>query len=259
MPHKVGVFDSGVGGLTVLRQLLAVAPGATYCYLGDTARVPYGSRSAATVIDYSLSCARHLEAMGAEIIVIACNTSSALALQIISSEVKVPVVGIIEDGVTAVMDCGARRVMVLGTRATISSGTYGMELARRLSDPVITSVACPLFVPIVEEGLADSMVASSIIQLYLGSVDLDKIDAVLLACTHFPILSKSLSAQLPAHVPIVDPSANVARRVRSMLSSSGWNGRGEVNFHVTDAPEGFCRVASAMGIDIQGSVRHVSI
>lgn len=256
---RVGVFDSGVGGLTVLRKLVAAAPGADYEYLGDTARVPYGTRSPETVIEYSLSSVQYLESLGADVIVVACNTASALALEQIRRVSKLPVVGVIDDGVSAALEVASERIVVLGTRATVASRTYEIRIREVSPGTRVLSVACPLFVPIVEEGLADTAIARDVAGMYLQSIDLGGTEAILLACTHFPIMQSALRAHAPPPVRIVDPSHKVANRVASMLPPSARSGNGRIGFHVTDACEGFARVASAMGLGLNGSIQHVTL
>ncbi|HEV3200545.1 MAG TPA: glutamate racemase, partial [Bryobacteraceae bacterium] len=198
----IGVFDSGFGGLTVLKQLIALAPEADYTYFGDTARLPYGSKSAETVARYAIGAAQYLEQHGAQMLVIACNTATALALGQITQASSVPVVGVVEPGAArAAAASQIRRVVVIGTEATVSSHAY----AQALQDHGIeaTEKACPLFVPLVEEGWAEHSVAEQVARIYLDQAfagDFESADVLVLGCTHYPLLKPLLHRLVPGHV-----------------------------------------------------------
>lgn len=219
---RIGVFDSGFGGLTVLRALLPQIPSADFFYLGDTARLPYGSKSQATVARYAVESALLLESYGAEYLVIACNTASALALDAIRAAAHVPVLGVIESGAdSAAASSKSRDVLVLATQATVDSHAYARACAAH--DLRTIEKACPLLVPLIEEGWIDTRVTRDVLRIYLDqahaaatSVGLSP-DTVLLGCTHYPLLRNLLREALPADIAILDSAETTAERVRQQL------------------------------------------
>ncbi|MBD8524189.1 glutamate racemase [Pseudomarimonas arenosa] len=259
MRARIGVFDSGVGGLTVLRRLLERLPNAEYHYLGDTARVPYGIRSADTIVEYSREGLSYLRGLGVDLLVVACNTSSAIAVPSLHDEFSHPLIGVVNDGVEIASDLAQRGALVLGTRATIMADIYQRQIAQRRPALPVRGLACPLFVPIVEEGWADSQVAVDVARRYLDQCSDFSFDLVLLGCTHFPIMQATLERAVGQDVRVVDPSVRVASRVAGCLPSAASGGCPEVHFHVTDSPEGFTRVARAMGMPIHNEVKHVDV
>jgi glutamate racemase len=215
----IGVFDSGFGGLTVLKALLELIPDADYLYFGDTARLPYGSKSVETVARYAVEAAHYLEAHGAQLLVIACNTATALALDSITAAAHVPVVGVIEPGAeVAAAVSKNRKVVVIGTEATVSSHAYRKALeARRIET---REKACPLLVPLVEEGWVEHAVTEQVARIYLAEAFGDRFhdaDALVLGCTHYPLLKPLLHRVAPAHVSIVDSAESTARAVADCL------------------------------------------
>jgi glutamate racemase len=265
----IGVFDSGFGGLTVLRELIALAPEADYIYFGDTARLPYGSKSAETIARYAIGAAQYLEQHGAQMLVIACNTATALALDKITEASSVPVVGVVEPGAARAAEASRiRRVMVIGTEATVSSHAYtkalqahGVEAAEK---------ACPLFVPLVEEGWAGHTVAEQVARIYLDQAftgDFESADVLVLGCTHYPLLKPLLHRLVPSHVIIVDSADSTARVVSQLLrqglptSSSETERRRtpRLKFFVTDSVEKFRRLGEQfLGSPIE-DVEHVEL
>jgi len=258
---RIGVFDSGVGGLTVLSKLVELMPGAEYHYFGDTARVPYGGRASETIIGYSRQGLNYLASMGADLLVVACNTSSAIALPTLKGMFDIPVIGVVEDGVGVAISHARRGVLVLGTRATVKSGVYQHAIAVQRPDLPVRGVACPLFVPVVEEGLANAYLAEEVVRHYLQSCDDFDYDAILLGCTHFPIISTAIRNFVNKDVSVLDPSARVAERVRTILSGFSISSRDQpdIHFHVTDASESFKSVASMMGFSNVDQVTHVDV
>ncbi len=256
---NIGVFDSGVGGLTVFRRLRDRVPGAHFHYLGDTARVPYGSRSPTTIIEYTREAVGYLRSLGAELIVVACNTASAVAVPILAEESQVPLLGVIDDGVDAAIRAATSGVLVLGTRATIESGVYQRALCARNPRLAVRGLACPLFVAVAEEGWADTEVSELIAKRYLEEAHFVDFDVVLLACTHFPLIESVLRRVVGPDVKIVDPSNGVTDRVAVMLGGRGRHGQSQVDVYVTDCPISFVRAASRMGIEVPGEVRKVSL
>lgn len=256
---RIGVFDSGVGGLTVLNRLTSRLPNASYDYLGDTARVPYGSRSTQTIIDFSHECLSYLAGRGADLLVIACNTSSAVALPYLQTTYGIPVVGVIEDGIAVALEASTERVLVLGTRATIVSGIYQSRIRQARPSLQARGLACPLFVPIVEEGWAISPVAIATARVYLSECADYPFDLMLLGCTHFPVMYETLRHVVGDDVRIEDPGARLVGRIADMFPQASGSAIAEVNFHVTDSPDGFVRVARAMGFRVTDDVKHVDL
>jgi glutamate racemase len=265
----IGVFDSGFGGLTVLKELVTLAPDAEYLYFGDTARLPYGSKSAETVARYAIGAAHYLEERGAQMLVIACNTATALALNQITLASGVPVVGVVEPGAASASAASqSRSVVVIGTEATISSHAYSKALEAR--GVQAKEKACPLLVPLVEEGWAEHAVAEQVARIYLdeGFADgFDSADVLVLGCTHYPLLKPLLRRLVPAHVTIVD-SADATARVVSQLLRQGLpkvsqeeerRGQPRLKFFVTDSVEKFRRLGvKFLGSPIQ-DIEHVEL
>jgi glutamate racemase len=250
----IGVFDSGVGGLTVLRALLERIPNADYLYFGDTARLPYGSKSAATVAHYATGAAHYLQDQGAEHLVIACNTATALALDEIKAASQVEVIGVIEPGAEAAASATQKKkVVVIGTDATIGSHAYRRALERR--GVAVHEKACPLFVPLVEEGWTDHTVTEQVARIYLteafsgGSNDAD---VLVLGCTHYPLIQTLLRRVAPAHVTIVDSAESTALAVASQLGISALHAENgsekrsapSLKFFATDSAEKFKKMGT---------------
>ncbi|TWG93263.1 glutamate racemase [Luteimonas sp. J16] len=254
----VGVFDSGVGGLTVLARLRARLPAIDFLYLGDTARVPYGTRSAQTIVDYTRQGIRYLQAAGVDLVVVACNTASAVGLPALAGEATIPVVGVVEDGVLEAVNTARRGVLVLATPATIAAGSYQQAIHVQRPNLAVEGVACPLFVPLAEEGWGDSEVADAVASRYLASVDVSRYDLVLLGCTHFPLLAPTLRRCLPDGIVIEDPGPRLAERVAAMLGPTVPRS-GSVSFEVTDSVASFARVAGRMGMPAEGCVKHLPL
>ena len=242
---KVGVFDSGFGGLTVLRALLEEVPDADYVYLGDSARLPYGSKSARTVAHYAVSSARFLHQQGIELLVIACNTASAMALEQIQEAVPVPVIGVIVPGAEAAKSVTKTgRVCVIATSATVSSHAYRDALASL--GLMVQEKACPLLVPLVEEGWVEHRVTEQVARIYLNEMmadsgrewgDAAKPDTLVLGCTHYPLLKPLLQRVLPLPMKMVDSAEAIAKQVRLKVGSG--SGMGCVEYFATDSLEKF--------------------
>jgi len=213
------VFDSGVGGLTVLRALVERIPGADYLYFGDTARLPYGSKSAATVAHYAVGAVHYLQDHGAEMLVIACNTATALALDPIRAASRVPVLGVVEPGAQAAAFVTTnRKVAVIATEATISSHAYRRALEAK--GIAVREKACPLFVPLVEEGWLEHPVTEQVARIYLSETfdeDFHDADVLVLGCTHYPLIKPLLRRVAPRHVNIVDSAESTANAVAEQL------------------------------------------
>ena len=242
---RIAVFDSGVGGLTVLRALADLIPNADYLYFGDTARLPYGSKSRETVARYTIGAAQFLEQRGIDMLVIGCNTASALALFDIRGAVSVPVIGVIEPGADAATAVSkTREAIVLGTDATVSSHAYQRALARR--GFATFEKACPLLVPLVEEGWIEHPVTEQVARIYLAEAmrgAAGKADVLVLGCTHYPLIKPLLRRVTPSHMAIVDSAESTAHATRAQLNSAPADGAPTFRFYVTDSVEKFRRMA----------------
>lgn len=238
---SLGMFDSGIGGLTVLREVKKLLPHEHIVYLGDTARVPYGNRSAATVTRYSLENARFLLAKGIKMLIVACNTSSAVALPVLKKRLPIPVVGVIEPpSREAVKRTRKKRIGVIGTRATIASRAYERTIKRLDPAVEVISRACPLFVPIVEEGLEADDIAGLVVEKYLRDFARLSLDVLIMGCTHYPILEPRIRELLGDEVYIVNSGRETAGEVRRMLERHCClesSGKGGCEYFVTDAPD----------------------
>lgn len=250
----IGIFDSGVGGLTVLKAVRERLPHESLVYLGDTARLPYGTKSAAAVSTYAVQAARALVATGIKALVVADNTSSAHALETLRAEFPgLPVIGVIEPGATAAGHASAKgRIAVIATESTVQAGTYPRAILHSRPGAVVSSVACPLFVSMVEEGMVEGPIAEQIARHYLTGLFLDPppgtgCDCLLLGATHFPALEPLLHRLLGADVAIVDSATTTASAVEDLLVhrrlATGRTEPGQVRYMATDAPERFARVA----------------
>ena len=269
----IGVFDSGFGGLTVLKALLEAIPDADYLYFGDTARLPYGSKSVETVAKYACEAARFLEQQGAGLLVIACNTATALALDQIRQAASVKVVGVIEPGAqqAATMSSTAK-VVVIGTEATIGSHAYRNALAKY--DVESREKACPLLVPLVEEGWTKREVTEEIARIYLTEAFADgfsSADMLLLGCTHYPLLKPVLQRVVPRGVTLVDSAESTAHAVAKLLDEQkvrvvgqakhqqSTRGSPSIKFFVTDSAEKFQRLGKLFLGRSMTDVTHVEL
>src|SRR5256886_3288867 len=246
--RPIGVFDSGIGGLTVVKALRDLLPNENISYLGDTARVPYGPKSPETVQRYGVELAGILTRENAKALVVACNTVSSVALPLLIKKFSVPVIGVIEPGARAALQATRNRhIGVIGTRATIRSGAYAEALRAADNNVRVSSRACPLLVPLIEEGLLDDDVTDRMIMRYLDPMLADGIDTLVLGCTHYPLLTDAIARMLKRQVTLVDSARNCARAVegtldRQSLRSAPTN-RGELRVALTDAADNFLNVA----------------
>jgi glutamate racemase len=266
----IGVFDSGFGGLTVLKALLELIPEADYCYFGDTARLPYGSKSVETVARYAVEAAHYLESQGAQMLVIACNTATALALDRITAAAHVPVVGVVEPGAHAAAAATKnRKIVVIGTEATVSSHAYRKALEARGLEA--REKACPLLVPLVEEGWVEHGVTEQVARIYLAEAFTDgfrEADTLVLGCTHYPLLKPLLQRVTPGHVRIVDSAESTARAVAAQFRQLVPPAPGDaeerratprLKFFATDSTEKFRRLGERfLGHRIE-HVEHVDL
>ena len=245
MGDAIGVFDSGVGGLTVLKEILRLMPEENTIYLGDTARVPYGTRSASTIRKYARQTTSFLVSKGVKMLVVACNTSAAVALPALRRHFPgLPVIGVIEPGARAAAAASTSgRIGVIGTEGTIGSGAYERAIRRLRPDADILSSPCPLFVSLAEEGWVEGKVARLVAREYLEPLREKGIDTLVLGCTHYPLLKGTIRRVMGQQVLLIDSAEETARAVREKLRGAGLEApgrrRSRRRFYVTDLPAKF--------------------
>jgi len=255
--RPIGVFDSGIGGLTVVKALRDLLPNEQIIYLGDTARVPYGSRSPSTVERYSLEIANMLMERDAKLMVVACNTVSSVALPQLEKNLPVDVIGVIRPGAqAAIQETRSHHIGVIGTRATIRSGAYERTLKSINPSVEVTSRPCPLLVPLIEEGLLRDDITDQVIARYLEPMLGAGIDTLVLGCTHYPLLTNAIRQQLGDKVRVVDSAKNCALAVKRLLSAQSLGASGDaaggLQVALTDRPDNFLRVAKeALHLNIE--------
>ncbi len=240
----LGIFDSGVGGLTVVRAVQELLPGENILYLGDTARLPYGSKSPETIRQFSDQDAAFLVGKGVKAIVVACNTATAHALPSLQAKYRLPVIGVIEPGVNAALaNPDAERIGIIATRGTIRSHAYQHALALRRTGLIIHGQATPLLVPLIEEDWLEHPATTQVLKTYLEPLVAKGVDTLLLACTHYPLLIPALKQVLPAGVRLVDSASTCAEHLRCELERLGMlNGQGaegSLDIHLTDLSDEF--------------------
>lgn len=245
--RPIGIFDSGVGGLTVLRAVSKILPRENIIYFGDTARVPYGNKSKSTIVKFSTENILFLLRKKVKMVIVACNTASALALDYLQGIFNVPIIGVIEAGAARALQVSRNKeIGIIGTRSTMSSGSYEKEILKRDKAAKIYTKACPLFVPFVEEGIVKGKTIKSIVEMYLSDFNKRNIDVIVLGCTHYPLLKNEIAQYLKG-VHIVDSATEVALHAKSILSEHNSLCRerksGLHEFYVTDEPKGFMKLA----------------
>jgi len=243
----IGIFDSGVGGLTVLKEILRALPYENTIYLGDTARVPYGIRSAETVIRYSLENTKFLSCKDIKILVVACNTASSVGLDAIKSSASIPVVGVINPGAkAAVMATRSKKIGVIGTEATIKSSAYTKAIKAIDKEIEVFGLACPLFVPLAEEGWTEGDIAAMVAERYLGGIKNTGIDTVVLGCTHYPLLKQVIAEAMGGEVRLIDSAVEISQEIKTILEDLGMKREHKSppfsEYYVTDSPERFLKV-----------------
>ncbi len=246
--NPIGIFDSGIGGLTVVKAISRVMPNENIVYFGDTARVPYGSKSNDTVVEYSLQAANFLLRKNIKLLVVACNTASAAALKDLQRFLTIPVIGMIEPGAKmAVRESKSGVIGVIGTRATINNKAYAHELKRISPKAKVFEKACPLFVPLAEEGWIDHKATIAIAKEYLSELKEKNIDSLILGCTHYPILADIIQKVVGKNVKLVDSGSPAAKIVEDYLNGRGLRNNsvqaGTSEFYVSDIPSTFKNVA----------------
>lgn len=247
----IGVFDSGLGGLTVFKVLARRMPEESLIYFGDTAHVPYGSKSPEAIARFSSEVAMFLAKRGIKLLVVACNTSSAWALPVIRKAVKIPVIGVIEPGARGALTVSrGGRIGIIGTEATVKSRAYEKAIKALKRGARTASAACPLFVPLVEEGWWGGEVVEAVARKYVAPLKKARVDTVILGCTHYPYLKPVLANVFGSGVRLIDSAEETARETENVLSDLGLRaprgGRGRREFYASDAPERFKRLARRM-------------
>jgi glutamate racemase len=247
----IGVFDSGLGGLTVFKVLARRMPEESLIYFGDTAHVPYGSKSPEAIRRFSTMIAVFLAERGIKLLVVACNTSSAWALPAIRKAVKIPVIGVIEPGARGAVGVSrGGRIGIIGTEATVKSGAYERAIKALKKSARTASTACPLFVPLVEEGWWSGTVVETVARRYLAPLKSARVDTVILGCTHYPYLKPVLARVLGSRVRLIDSAEETALETETVLNKldlrAPRGGRGRREFYASDAPERFKRLARRM-------------
>ena len=244
--RPIGVFDSGLGGLTVLKEIIKVLPNENIVYFGDTARVPYGPRSKETIIEYTFQAINFLISKNVKAIVIACNTATARCLKEANEKYDIPIIGVIEAGArTASYSTKNKIVGVIGTEGTINSKAYDNEIKKIDNEIKIVSKACPLFVPIIEEGWADTEVAHLITKEYLKELLEQDIDSLVLGCTHYPILKRTIGDIVGEQIKLVNPAKETAKDLSIILEKENilrLSGDASYEYYVSDIPDRFMNI-----------------
>ena len=260
--RPIGVFDSGIGGLTVLRALRDRLPGESFIYLGDTARVPYGTKGADTVTRFATEATLLLADRGVKAVVVACNTASAIALERLHDVTDLPVYGVIEPGVEAALRVTRGRVGVIGTLATLASDRYGELLRAQREDLIIEGKACPLFVPLAEEGWVDGEVTAAVAETYLAEMRDAGVDTVILGCTHYPILKQAIGRVMGADVNLVDSALVLAEAVAADLvlrDAQSDSNESTLALLVSDVPQRFAELSERFLAHPVGDVELVDL
>ena len=247
MQKAIGIFDSGIGGLTVLKEIIAKLPQENTIYLGDTARVPYGIRSPETVTRYSFENTRFLLSQEIKMLVVACNTASAVSLDAVKKEFPLPIIGVLEPGARAAAAATkTRKIGVIGTEATINSGAYEKAIRKLGAEIEVFSLPCPLFVPLVEEGWTENDVAELVAMKYLAALKDKRIDTLVLGCTHYPLLKGVITRVMGSEVTLIDSATETAREVADVLGKLKWKKEGQEKamrkYFVTDTPTRFVKI-----------------
>lgn len=257
----IGVFDSGVGGLTVAREIMRQIPQERIVYFGDTARVPYGSKSTETLIRYTRQICRFLKTREVKAIVVACNTASAVALEAVKDELDIPIIGVVRPGAKAAAEATRnKKIGIIGTEATVNSGIYTTLIRELMPKAEVVGKACPLFVPLVEEGWTKDPVTETVARRYLESLQESEIDTLVLGCTHYPLLRHMVGEIMGENVTLVNPAYETAIELRQLLEREGLANDGAVShfdnpyeFFVSDLAEKFKGFAqSILPCDVTG-------
>lgn len=265
--RPIGVFDSGLGGLTAVRELMQLLPGEDIVYFGDTGRVPYGSRSRDIIVKYARQDVAFLRTFDLKAIVIACGTVSTAALEVLERENTIPILGVVEPAVRAAVERTRNgKIGLIGTQATIRTGAYERRVAALLPGAEVTALSCPLLVPLVENGRFRSgdLVVETVVGEYLAPIMAAGVDTLILGCTHYPLLSEVIGAHMGERVELVNSGAACARETHTLLRArnalAGGDRRGTRRYFVSDQVDGFSDLASVfLGEDVHGDVEQVEI
>lgn len=240
---KIGIFDSGAGGLTVLKKLRKNLKGVSFFYLGDTARLPYGTKSSETIINYTLQNANFLKTKEIDVLIVACNTASAYSIPYLKQSFDFPVYGVIKAGAKkAVKTSESKKIGIIGTRATIMSNSYQEEIKRLCPDCKVFSNPAPLLVPLVEEGLIEGEIAEKIVKMYVEPLLLHKIDTLVLGCTHYPVMKKTIGSIVGESVRLIDSATPILEILKKSFIFPK-EGRAKTEIYVTDYPENFGKLS----------------
>lgn len=247
----IGVFDSGVGGLTVVREIMNQLPGESIIYFGDTARLPYGSKSANTIIKYTRQIVRFLRDNSVKAIVVACNTASALALETVKNEVDIPMIGVVKPGAKVAANTSRNgKIGVIGTEGTIRSEIYNDYIKKVNGHIEVYSKPCPLLVPLVEEGLIDDPITRDMIGRYTKDIIEKDIDTLVLGCTHYPLLRKTIQSVIGEQISLVNPAYETAKALNDILIANGLKNdeivKKDHKFYVSDGAEKFMKFAKSI-------------
>ncbi|MCX7904055.1 MAG: glutamate racemase [Caloramator sp.] len=245
--RPIGVFDSGIGGLTVVKEIMEFLPNENIVYFGDTARVPYGTKSAETVTRYAFQNTRFLLTKDVKAIVVACNTASAVSLDILQESFDIPIIGVIKPGASAAVKATLnKKIGIIGTEGTVNSRAYERAIKRLLPEAEIFAYPCPLFVPIVEEGWANTKVSYMVAEEYLKPLKESNIDSLVMGCTHYPLLTKVVDDVLEHKVKLINPARETALELKNILIEKGIENNqidaAQYEYYVSDNPEKFKKV-----------------
>lgn len=262
--YSIGVFDSGLGGLTAVKSIMQELPNENIVYFGDTGRLPYGTKTEATIKQYAASDIRFLLSHNVKLVVIACGTASSVALTDMREQFDTPIVGVVEAACeAAVRECRNGKIGVIGTSATIKSGSYLRGIAKLAPELEVYSAACPLFVPLVENGHFDTEVTQLVIKEYLEDIKKQGVDTLILGCTHYPLLEKAIGRYMGSNVRLISPSAELARSLKNILGSDNLTERdstGVCEYYVSDDEEGFAGLGGVfLDRKIDGQVKKIDI
>jgi len=249
MDNPIGIFDSGIGGLTVVKQIMRLLPNENLVYFGDTARVPYGTKSKKLIQQYALEDAAFLNQFDIKFLVVACNSASATAVDLLKSTLTIPVTGVIEPGVSASLSTSREnRIGVIGTTATVSSNAYQDSIFEQNDQVEVFGQPCPLLVPLVEEGWIDDNITRLTIHKYLDPLLDNKIDTLILGCTHFPVIKDTVQQEIGSDITLIDSGEETAKVVQKMLQdlniSRNKDTKGQVEFYVSDIPGKFDEIGT---------------
>jgi len=263
--RSIGVFDSGLGGLTAVKQIMQLLPDESIIYFGDTGRVPYGTRSRETILKYTRNDVRFLQSFDVKMIVVACGTVSSVAVPQIETEVAVPVVGVVDASVNAALRATRnKKIGIIGTPGTIKSGSYEKKIKAYDSDIQTFAKACPLFVPLVENGHFDTQVAKLVVQEYLEEIRNEGVDTLILGCTHYPLLAKVVEEYMGENVKLISPGEEVAKYLDTMLEADMRHSKErdpeQYRYFVSDNIENFEELGSIfLETKINGQVTKIDI